>query len=273
MLIVRGRRIVLPTASGPQSIHIDADALPRFGDVDDAASVGARRSSIVDAGDLVVSPGVVDTHVHINEPGRTEWEGFETATRAAAAGGVTTIIDMPLNSIPATTTSRRLTRSGARRAASVMSTSGFWGARCRAISPAVHPATATCSSRSSTPACAGSSAFWCRQALTSSSPSTSAHLRRAMPVLARQKCAAAGPCGAAGSHHAASGTACELPRLRGDASGGRRSRRDSPDGAPGRTKQARTSTSFTCRRPAVSRRLPKAASPACESRGRPVRTT
>jgi len=49
-------------------------------------------------------PGVIDTHVHVNEPGRTEWEGFETATRAAAAGGVTTILDMPLNSIPATTT-------------------------------------------------------------------------------------------------------------------------------------------------------------------------
>ena len=49
-------------------------------------------------------PGLVDTHVHINEPGRTEWEGFATATRAAAAGGVTTLIDMPLNSIPPTTT-------------------------------------------------------------------------------------------------------------------------------------------------------------------------
>ena len=47
-------------------------------------------------------PGLVDTHVHVNEPGRTEWEGFDTATRAAAAGGVTTIIDMPLNSIPPT---------------------------------------------------------------------------------------------------------------------------------------------------------------------------
>ena len=49
-------------------------------------------------------PGLVDTHVHVNEPGRTEWEGFATATRAAAAGGVTTIVDMPLNSIPPTTT-------------------------------------------------------------------------------------------------------------------------------------------------------------------------
>ena len=58
---------------------------------------------VVDVGDRVLLPGLVDTHVHINEPGRTEWEGFETGTRAAAAGGVTTIVDMPLNSIPATT--------------------------------------------------------------------------------------------------------------------------------------------------------------------------
>jgi allantoinase len=64
--------------------------------------------AVYDVGDLVVSPGIVDSHVHINEPGRTEWEGFETATRAAAAGGVTTIVDMPLNSIPVTTTKHAL---------------------------------------------------------------------------------------------------------------------------------------------------------------------
>jgi allantoinase len=58
---------------------------------------------VIDAGDLVVMPGLVDTHVHVNEPGRTDWEGFETATRAAAAGGITTLLDMPLNAIPATT--------------------------------------------------------------------------------------------------------------------------------------------------------------------------
>ncbi len=59
---------------------------------------------MVDAGDAVVMPGLVDAHVHVNEPGRTDWEGYATATRAAAAGGVTTIVDMPLNSIPPTTT-------------------------------------------------------------------------------------------------------------------------------------------------------------------------
>ncbi|MDB5251391.1 MAG: allantoinase, partial [Flaviaesturariibacter sp.] len=60
--------------------------------------------SIEDAGDLVVMPGVIDAHVHVNEPGRTEWEGFDTATAAAAAGGITTIVDMPLNASPVTTT-------------------------------------------------------------------------------------------------------------------------------------------------------------------------
>ncbi len=59
---------------------------------------------VEDLGNLVISPGIVDAHVHVNEPGRTDWEGFETATRAAAAGGVTTIVDMPLNSSPVTTT-------------------------------------------------------------------------------------------------------------------------------------------------------------------------
>ncbi len=74
----------------------------------------------MDAGDLLVMPGLVDTHVHVNEPGRTNWEGFESATRAAAAGGVTTLLDMPLNSIPATTT---VTALDIKRAAAVGKTS------------------------------------------------------------------------------------------------------------------------------------------------------
>ncbi len=69
---------------------------------------------IHDFGNLVLLPGLIDSHVHINEPGRTEWEGFRTATRAAAAGGVTTLVDMPLNCIPETTTPAALAtkRSG-----------------------------------------------------------------------------------------------------------------------------------------------------------------
>jgi len=81
----------------------------------------------VDYGELMILPGLVDTHAHINEPGRTEWEGFETATNAAAAGGITTVVDMPLNSIPATTTlaALELKRETARGKCKI--DYGFWG--------------------------------------------------------------------------------------------------------------------------------------------------
>jgi len=79
------------------------------------------------ADDEVLVPGLVDTHVHVNEPGRTEWEGFASATRAAAAGGVTTLIDMPLNSIPATTTVDALEVKRAVAAGKAMVHVGFWG--------------------------------------------------------------------------------------------------------------------------------------------------
>jgi allantoinase len=95
-VVVRSRRVVLPDGVRPATIHIEDGRIARVGAFEETADF--------DADDLVVSPGIVDTHVHVNEPGRTEWEGFDTATRAAAAGGVTTIVDMPLNSIPATTT-------------------------------------------------------------------------------------------------------------------------------------------------------------------------
>ena len=63
-----------------------------------------KDDDAIDFGNAVIMPGCIDAHVHINEPGRTEWEGFETATLAAAAGGITSIVDMPLNSSPVTTT-------------------------------------------------------------------------------------------------------------------------------------------------------------------------
>src|SRR5262249_23568468 len=82
---------------------------------------------LIDAADLVVSPGIVDSHVHVNEPGRTEWEGFDTATRAAAAGGVTTIVDMPLNSVPPTIDVHSLLeKRGAARGQCHVDV-GFWG--------------------------------------------------------------------------------------------------------------------------------------------------
>lgn len=103
-VILRGRRVVTPQGSRPAAIHVSDG---RITAVEEYENVGAGIP-VTDAGDAVILPGLVDTHVHINEPGRTDWEGFASATRAAAAGGVTTLLDMPLNSVPATTTAPAL---------------------------------------------------------------------------------------------------------------------------------------------------------------------
>jgi allantoinase len=125
-LIVRGNRVVIGdgnSAPAPAAIQIHhgiITAVAQFGEV-------PAGCPIHEAGDLIVMPGIVDTHVHINEPGRTEWEGFTTATRAAAAGGVTTLIEMPLNSIPATTSAAAFREKLASAAGKLWVDTGFWG--------------------------------------------------------------------------------------------------------------------------------------------------
>ena len=99
-LIIASKRVVMPEKIRPASVHV-RDGL--IAAITERAAVSSH-AKVIDVGDSVVMPGLVDTHVHINEPGRTGWEGFPSATRAAAAGGVTTLVDMPLNSIPPTTT-------------------------------------------------------------------------------------------------------------------------------------------------------------------------
>jgi allantoinase len=97
--VIRSSRVVTPDGIMPAAIHVLGTIITGVGAWDEVP----EHTAVVEAGDLMIMPGIVDTHVHCNEPGRTDWEGFETATAAAAAGGVTTILDMPLNSIPATT--------------------------------------------------------------------------------------------------------------------------------------------------------------------------
>lgn len=101
--VIRSQRVVSPSLAGGMA---PASVAVRAGRISGVTAHDARVESgvsLVDVGDLVLMPGIVDTHVHVNEPGRTAWEGFASATRAAAAGGVTTLVDMPLNSIPPTT--------------------------------------------------------------------------------------------------------------------------------------------------------------------------
>src|SRR6185295_9608105 len=122
-LIIRGQRVVLPETVAPRSVHIGEERIVFVGDYDDIVA----GCEIVEAGDAVVMPGLVDTHVHINAPGRTEWEGFRSATLAAAAGGVTTVVDMPLNSIPATTTLAAFETKLATARDECFVDVGFWG--------------------------------------------------------------------------------------------------------------------------------------------------
>ena len=99
-MIIRGARVLLNGHLRPAAVHVRNGVIAAVTAFQDTGG----SDEIIDAGDDVVMPGLVDTHVHVNEPGRTDWEGFASATRAAAAGGITTLFDMPLNSIPATTT-------------------------------------------------------------------------------------------------------------------------------------------------------------------------
>jgi allantoinase len=94
------RRVVFE--GGVRAACVVAD--PETGKIVEIRDVVPAGATVVECGDHALLPGLVDTHVHLNEPGRTEWEGFETGTRAAAAGGVTTLVDMPLNCLPETTT-------------------------------------------------------------------------------------------------------------------------------------------------------------------------
>jgi allantoinase len=120
---IRGKRVVTPKGIRAATLHLRNGAIEAITGYKDFPA----GKNIYDAGESVVMPGLVDTHVHINEPGRTFWEGFDSATRAAAAGGVTTLIDMPLNSIPATTTAAALEAKRAAAHEKCWVNVGFWG--------------------------------------------------------------------------------------------------------------------------------------------------
>lgn len=172
-LVVRSERVVLPDGERPASIVVRAGRVAAVGGYTERPA-GMRE---LDAGARVVMPGIVDTHVHVNDPGRADWEGFETATRAAAAGGVTTLVDMPLNSVPATTDVAALAAKRAAAAGRTYVDVAFWGGVVQGNAADLEPL-----------ARAGVRGFKCF--LSPSGVDEFAHvteddLRAAMPVLAR----------------------------------------------------------------------------------------
>ncbi|HEU5111693.1 MAG TPA: amidohydrolase family protein, partial [Acidimicrobiia bacterium] len=117
MAVIGSTRVVVDGEVRPASIRIEHGTI---------VEIGAARPEI-DFGDMVVMPGLVDSHVHVNEPGRSHWEGFSTATKAAAAGGTTTIVDMPLNSIPPTVSVDALSEKRAAAEGKLWVDVAFWG--------------------------------------------------------------------------------------------------------------------------------------------------
>jgi allantoinase len=133
---------------------------------------------VEDLGDAVLMPGLVDSHVHVNEPGRTEWEGFESATRAAAAGGVTTLVDMPLNSSPVTTTRDALERKRDAAAGRGLVDCAFWGGLVPGNASAI-------ASLLDAGAC-GVKAFLVHSGIDDFPAAGEAELRAALPILAER---------------------------------------------------------------------------------------
>ena len=123
-LVIRGQRILTTAGLAAREVGIRDGVIVAI----EPLGNGLTGNEVIElADDETLIPGLVDTHVHVNEPGRTEWEGFASATRAAAAGGVTTIIDMPLNSIPPTTSVDGLEQKRVVAKDQAFVDVGFWG--------------------------------------------------------------------------------------------------------------------------------------------------
>jgi allantoinase len=171
-LALQSRRVVFPDGVREAMILIKdgriAELLPPFSEV---------SCPIIDVGHQAVLPGVIDPHVHINEPGRTDWEGFHTATRAALAGGLTTLVDMPLNSAPVTTTVANLQQKLAATQGQLHTNVGFWGG--------VVPGNAADVEELIAAGVLGFKAFLTHSGIDDFPNATEADLRQVMPLLAR----------------------------------------------------------------------------------------
>jgi allantoinase len=173
---VRSARIVTPGGVVDGAVVVRGEHVEAVVDaqaIADGALAGV--GALEDVGGLALLPGLVDCHVHLNEPGRTEWEGFDTATRAAASGGVTAVVDMPLNCIPVTTTVRAFEEKLAVTSGQLHVDTGFWGG--------VVPGNARELAGLARAGVLGAKAFLCHSGIDDFPNATEEDLREAMPRL------------------------------------------------------------------------------------------
>ncbi len=170
---LRTRRALLDGALRPATVVVRDGAVA-------AVTDAAPDLPTTDLGDRVLMPGLIDSHVHVNEPGRADWEGWETATRAAALGGVTALVDMPLNSIPVTTSAQALAAKVASTAGKLWIDAGFWGGVVPGNTGELAPMVAG--------GARGFKCFLCPSGIDEFPPVEAADLRVAMPAL-RALCA------------------------------------------------------------------------------------
>lgn len=173
--VVVGHRVLTPEGVRPAAILVSEGRIADVVNADDAP----RDVPGFDAGPLLVMPGVVDAHVHVNEPGRAEWEGFDTATKAALSGGVTTLVDMPLNSIPVTTSVQAFEFKLEAAAGRCWNDVAFWGG--------VVPGNAGQLRRMIEDGVCGFKCFLIHSGIDEFPAVGEADLRKAMPVLAEAK--------------------------------------------------------------------------------------
>lgn len=171
-LAIQGNAILTPEGIKKGVVLISKG---KVADIVDALPAGVRR--VTDTGDKLLMSGIIDPHVHINEPGRTDWEGFDTATRAALAGGITTLVDMPLNASPVTTSAKAFDEKLKAAAPHMHTNIGFWGGiipgNTHEIAPLIDKGVL------------GFKAFLTHSGIDEFPNASEADLRKAMPILAK----------------------------------------------------------------------------------------
>lgn len=171
-LILSSRRVLLPEGERAATVHVEEGLISRI----ESHAAARQHPTCIDLGRYALIPGLIDPHVHLNDPGNSDWEGFETGTAAAAAGGITTLVDMPLNSLPVTTTPEAL--AAKRRAAEgrLSVDVGFHGG--------LVPGNAESIAGLLDAGAIGIKAFLCDSGLAEFPAVTRADLEMAMPILA-----------------------------------------------------------------------------------------